>query len=365
MKTFRYGAALIAFLCVLGLRLHSKSLLAQDQTTSTPKITVDADGAVGIPEQSVPMSIYLSPEARAYVTEHLKDMQDPQMLRPDGGVPRFLKPYLTRDHEEFAVDRKDQMIAGVHAYAYMPKAGVPARNKNRVLIDLHGGGFSGCWPTCAELESIPVSGIGQIEVISLDYREAPANKFPAASEDVAAVYSELLKTHKPKEIGIYGCSAGGMLTAESVAWFQVHSLPEPGAIGILCASASGTFGGDSSYTANWLGEARMPAPARGSSSRGGRPGYFDGTDPKDPMISPVDSPEVLAKFPPTLVITGTRGFEMSSAVYTHSQLVKAGVDAELHVWEGLFHGFFYNTDVPESKDAFNVILKFFDQHLER
>ena len=43
--------------------------------------------------------------------------------------------------------------------------------------------------------------------------------------------------------------------------------------------------------------------------------------------------------------------------------MKLGVEAELHVWEGLFHGFFYNADVPESKDAFNVIIKFFDRHL--
>ena len=78
---------------------------------------------------------------------------------------------------------------------------------------------------------------------------------------------------------------------------------------------------------------------------------------------PVDSPEVLSKFPPTLIITGTRGFELSSALYTHEQLVKQGVEAELHVWEGLFHGFFYNADVPESKDAFNVMIKFFDRHL--
>lgn len=53
---------------------------------------------------------------------------------------------------------------------------------------------------------------------------------------------------------------------------------------------------------------------------------------------------------------------MSSAVYT---LVKAGVDAELHVWRGLVHRFFYSTDVPESKDCFDVILKFFDLHLTR
>ncbi len=54
---------------------------------------------------------------------------------------------------------------------------------------------------------------------------------------------------------------------------------------------------------------------------------------------------------------------MSSAVYTHSQLVKQGVDAELHVWEGMFHGFFYNPDVPELREAYNVMVKFFDHHL--
>ena len=90
--------------------------------------------------------------------------------------------------------------------------------------------------------------------------EGPDNKFPAASEDVASVYQELLKKYKPKNIGIYGCSAGGMQTAMSVAWFQKHSLPLPGAIGIFCASAGGIFGGDALYTAMPLGEARFGAP---------------------------------------------------------------------------------------------------------
>ena len=81
------------------------------------------------------------------------------------------------------------------------------------------------------------------------------------------------------------------------------------------------------------------------------------------MVSPVEDPKILAKFPPTLIITGTRDFALSGALYTHEQLVKAGVDAELHVWEGLFHGFFYNPDVPESQDAFRVMIQFFDRHL--
>ncbi len=309
------------------------------------------------------MSTFLSPEAKAYVTQHLKDMQDPEILKADDGVPRFMKGYLARDYELFAVTKKDEKVAGVHVYRYMPKAGVADRNKKRVLINLHGGGFSGCWPGCAELESIPVSALAQIEVISVDYREGPDYKFPAASEDVASVYQELRKTYQAKNIGIYGCSAGGMQTALSVAWFQAHNLPAPGAIGIFCAGAGGVFGGDALYTAGPLGEARMAPPT--PPTPGQRPplGYFAETDPKDPLVSPVSSPEVLAKFPPTLMITGTRGFELSGALYTHEQLVKAGVDTELHVWEGLFHGFFYNADVPESKDAFNVMVKFFDRHL--
>jgi epsilon-lactone hydrolase len=338
------------------------SILAQDRPAAQPpKVIVEADGSVEVPAQTVPISAFLSPEAKAYLTQHLKDMQDPEILKQDAGVPRFMKPYIARDHELFAVEQQDTKVGGVHVYVYTPKAGISARNKDRILINLHGGGFSGCWPGCAELESIPVSALGKIEVVSVDYREGPEYKFPAASEDVAAVYRELLKTHKPQSIGIYGCSAGGMQTAMSVAWFQTHSLPTPGAIGIFCASAGGIFGGDALYTAMPLGEARLAAPI----APGTRPplSYFSGIDMKDPLVSPVSSPEVLAKFPPTLIITGTRGFELSAALYTHEQLVKVGVDAELHVWEGLFHGFFYNADVPESKDALNVIIKFFDRHL--
>ena len=360
MSEHRLLSPSVCLTCLL--LLLAFPLFAQDRPAAEPpNVVVQSDGTVEIPAQSAPVSTFLSPEAKTYLTQHLKDMQDPEILKQDAGVPRFMKPYIARDSELFAVDRKDVKLAGVHAYDYAPKSGVSSKNKDRVLINLHGGGFSGCWPGCAELESIPVAALGQIEVVSVDYREGPDNKFPAASEDVARVYQELLKSHKPENIGIYGCSAGGMQTAMSIAWFEKHSIPLPGAIGIYCASAGSIFGGDALYTAMPLGEARLAAPMK----PGARPplSYFADTDPKDPLVSPVNSPEILAKFPPTLIITGTRGFELSSALYTHEQLVKVGVDTELHVWEGLFHGFFYNADVPESKDAFNVMIKFFDRHL--
>jgi acetyl esterase/lipase len=332
--------------------------LAEEAKQST-KVTVDTDGTVQIPGYSVPLSSFLSPEAKAYVTQHLHDMQDPELVKQDDGVPRFMKAMLTHDEQVFSVDKQDARIGGVHAYEYVPKSGISEVNKGRVLINLHGGGFSGCWPGCAELESIPISALMQIKVVSVDYREGPDHKFPAASEDVASVYRELLKTYPARSIGIYGCSAGGMLTAMSVAWFQTHDLPAPGAIGIYCASA-GSFGGDATYIAFPFGEARVPTARPPGTSQ---LGYFSTADPKDPMVAPINSPEILAKFPPTLLITGTRDFAMSGTLYTNTQLVKQGVSTELHVWDGLFHGFFYNADVPESRDAFDVMIKFFDRHL--
>ncbi len=343
---------------VLVFSIAARGAFAQDSPQAA-KVTVESDGTVKIPAESVPLSSFLSPEAKAYVTQHLHDMQDPEIVKQDNGVPRFMKGMLARDKELFAVDQQDAHIGGVHTYVYSPKSGISEVNKERVLINLHGGGFSGCWPGCAELESIPISALMQVKVVSVDYREGPEHKFPAASEDVASVYRELLKTYAPRSIGIYGCSAGGMLTAMSVAWFQTHDLPAPGAIGIYCASA-GSFGGDATYIAFPFGEARVPVSRPPGASQ---LGYFSSADPKDPMVSPINSPQILAKFPPTLLITGTRDFAMSGTLYTHTQLTKLGVTTELHVWDGLFHGFFYNAEVPESRDAFNVMIKFFDRHL--
>ena len=197
--------------------------------------------------------------------------------------------------------------------------------------------------------------------MSIDYRQGPNHTFPAASEDVANVYRALLKSYRPRQIGIYGCSAGGMLTAMSLAWFQRHDLPAPGAAGIFCASA-GPRGGDALYIAYPLGEGRMPPPGSSALSDAG---YFRGADPNDPMVSPIVSPEILARFPPTLLLTGTRDFAMSGALFTDNALTRAGVSTELHVWDGLFHGFFYNADIPESQDAFRMIARFFDRRVRQ
>lgn len=332
-----------------------------------PPLQIDDDGTVHVPAHAVPPSAFLSPEARRYLRDHLKP--DPALLASasENGVPALIAGYLKRQREIHAVERTETTLGGVHAYDYRPKSGISSTNRRRVLINLHGGGFLGCWPGCAELESIPLSAIARIRVISLDYRQAPAHRHPAASQDVAAVYRELLKSYRPENIGIYGCSAGGMLTGMALAWFQKEGLPRPGAAGVLCAGLSlegNGFGGDSAFFTLPLGEGRPPPRSRDAGALGAAMmPYFAGASPNDPLVAPASSMEVLAKFPPTLVITSTRGFDLSAASHTHGLLVKAGVETELHVWEGLFHGFFYNVDVPESREVFDVIARFFDRHL--
>ena len=253
-------------------------------------VTIATDGSVQVPAHTVPLSSFLTPEGKDYVAEHLRNMLRPEMLVQEGGIPPLLAGYLARQREVFAVERRDTTIGGVHAFEYLPKEGVTARNRDRVLINLHGGGFSGCWPGCAELESIPLAALGKIRVVSLDYRQAPKYRFPAASEDVAAAYRELLKTYRAENIGIYGCSAGGMLTGMAVAWFQKHSLPAPGAIGVLCAGltlTSNGFGGDSAFTTAAIGESRPPpSPPSGEPPPRSPLDYFAGVSLDDPLASP-------------------------------------------------------------------------------
>lgn len=336
-------------------------------------VGVEADGTVHVPAMSVPLPDFASSEGQAYLADHLATLRTPDRMvfDPSLGAPVFLQDFIDRQKVLFPVNRADTTIAGIRVYDYTPANGVPDENANRVLINLHGGGFINCWPACAELESMPVSALGGFRVVSIEYRQGPEHKFPAASEDVAAVYAELLKTYPAANIGIFGCSAGGMLTGMSLAWFQMHDLPTPGAAGIYCAGSAASpsgFGGDSAFTATAIGEGRFfapPAQAAGGAAQKSRMPYLAEADMYDPLVSPAESDVVLARFPPTQFITGTRSFDLSNSVYTHSRLVRLGVSADLHVWEGMFHGFYTNPDVPESREAYDVMVKFFDRHLGR
>jgi monoterpene epsilon-lactone hydrolase len=341
---------------------------------ATAPTVADADGSVHVPEFSVPFSSLASPEAKAAfiaMTKHNAgaSQHNPQTVDPSSidivalrrSVDDEIGALVTKSKRLYPVLIAPKIIDGVYTETFVPKRGIASENRKRVLINLHGGSFLVGARVQGQAESIPIAALGGIEVISVDYREGPEYKFPAASEDVATVYRALLKEYAPQDIGIYGCSAGGMLAGESVAWLDKLRLPLPGAIGVLCASLGPFSVGDSHYLA---------APLTGWFSDVGPEGdfvdtslYFGAAQRTDPLMYPQNSSDLLSKFPPTLFITGTRSPELSGALMSHIQLIRLGVSAELYVWDGMWHGFFLDPDLPESKDAYDTIVNFFHRHL--
>jgi monoterpene epsilon-lactone hydrolase len=340
---------------------------ANADSSTLPASQVDMSGTVHLQPLDVPFSTFASIESqRAFVSQ----ATGPRQVPPAGADIKTLREFYdkynvalaARAKELYPVDIKPQVIGGVRTEVITPKGGVAKKNQNRVLINLHGGAFLWGEGAGGEEESVPIASIGQITVITVAYRQGPEFKFPAASEDVAAVYQELLRTYDPANVGIYGCSAGGILTAESIAWLQKRKLPRPGAIGTFCGSASG-FGGDSVYVAFPL--AAQPPLAGARTGELSFSPYFSEAPIADPLVLPINSSDVLAKFPPTLLIAGSRDFAVSSLFHTQAALTNLGVETELHIWDGMWHAFFIDPDIPESKEVYRVIVNFFDRHLGR
>jgi epsilon-lactone hydrolase len=340
-------------------------------------LQVKEDGTVRVPQFDLPLSAALSSEAKALLSMALRkalritipsaaDFDTEAEFKPvvdafrksiDEGLAR---PQSERLLARFPVQIASGRLGGVPVETFTPLEGV---DSERVLINLHGGAFYAGAVYVARMESIPVAHMGRFRVISVDYRQGYEHKFPAASEDVAAVYAELLKEYSPGQIGIFGGSAGGILTAQATAWILERGLPRPGAIGIFGAGTGGS--GDGMYFSA-IGTGQRPPDYAMTSLWSAKVGYFANVRPDDYLVNPNIAPEEFrAKFPPTLIITGTRAFDLSPALATHRALVRANVDASLHVFDGLGHCFYYDASTPESLDAYNTMIRFFRMRLSR
>jgi acetyl esterase/lipase len=348
------------------------------QSVSRP--FVSANGTLHTLPLDIPPSGFLSPEFKEwYVKYALEAFRHPGYPIPARDAPpsawakfrawddsEMAEP-LVWDLKHYPVALEDTRLAGVHVGIITPRGGVAPENAHRVLIDLRGGGFIlNPGLNFGKLESIPVASLGRIKVITVDYRQAPKYQYPAATEDVATVYRELLKDYAPGEIGIYGCSAGGFLTAQSVAWFQSKNLPRPGAVGVFCASPGSkkSVGGDSRIWATAaVPSAQLPV-IRETSKRFGW--YMASADAHDFNAYPGKSDALLAKFPATLFLTGTRDPGSSEVFAAHARMLKLGVDSSLYVMEGAPHAaYVVAPQTPEAHDANAYIARWFERHLSR
>jgi acetyl esterase/lipase len=327
---------------------------AQNNSPQQDSATFDADGTAHV-TRVVPVPDTVSPEAQKWLRSLENTGHGTQTLAERrAGLEAWLARGSADARKHFAVNIEKQTIGGVATDVITPLE-TPTAHRNLVLINLHGGGFNG--DSGSQIEGVPIAYLAQMKVVGVYYRLAPENPFPAAVDDTIAVYKELLKTHKPQEIGIFGTSAGAILSAEVAVKLKQMKMPLPAAIGFFSGLADFSRPGDSRqlFTLNGLpGDLTPTYPNSRADEQ-----YVGKTDRRDPVLSPLFAD--LHGMPPTLLVTGTRDMLLSATSIYHLALLEAGVDARLVVFEAMPHAFWYHFDLPETQQALELMAKFFDE----
>jgi len=336
-----------------------RSMSAQTNPAATlqDSATFDPDGAAHI-TRIVPMPPTISAEAQKWLDS--LDQQKPVPPEPLAERRAHTDTWRKMDSAEalklYPVKVEEAVLGGVRTDIISPLSNP---TPNRVLINLHGGGFNS--DSGSLIEGIPIANLAKIKVVSVYYRLAPENPFPAAVDDVVAVYRELLKTYSPHNIGIYGTSAGAILTCEVAVRLKQLGLPLPAALGVFSGLADFSRPGDSwqLFTLNGLPGMLQPTDPKQLPDDP----YIGKTDRRDPVLSPLFAD--LHGMPPTLLVTSTRDILLSGTTVLHRALLKAGDGAELVVFEALPHAFWYHFQLPETKEALELMAKFFDDKVGR
>ena len=339
--------------------LTTAILAQQNQPAPVPQADTcitDPDGTAHI-TRVVPVPLTISPEAQKFISRSGSSGPEPTLAERRAGTDRFRVARAAEARKLFPVNVEEKTIGGVRCDVITP-LNIPAEKRNRVLINVHGGGFNS--DSGSLVEGIPIANLTQTTVVSVYYRLAPENPFPAAVDDTVAVYKELLKTHEPKNIGLFGTSAGAILTGQTAVRLRHDRLPLPAVLGVFSGTGDFSLPGDSRAIFTLRGfDGHMSPPAKDYVADS----YVSKANPKDPEVSPLYAD--LHGFPPTLFVTSTRDILLSGTTLMHRAFLRAGVPAELVVFEALPHAFWYDYHLPETTEALDIMAKFFDAHLGR
>lgn len=324
---------------------------------------IDANGTVDLGGVRVPVPATISDEARAYLAQSpFGDSAHAAVPKPMWEMRGVLDAVMAHLNEAacaaYPVDIEEIVIRGVRCHLVKPREAASFGDRQPVLINMHSGGF--VMGSGALVEAIPIAHLSGIPVIAVDYRLAPEHPFPAATDDIMAVYQAVLERHAPGDVGIYGTSAGGFLTGQVVMRLKLEGLPLPACLGIFSGGGDLSDLGDSAriFTlSGFWGELLPPLDHEWNDIRA----YVGSADIKSPLLSP--SRGDLSGFPPTLLMTGTRDALLSATGLMHRALLRAGVSAELVVFEAMAHSHWYNIRLPEAREAIEIMVRHFKRWL--
>ncbi|HOI60731.1 MAG TPA: alpha/beta hydrolase [Methanoculleus sp.] len=206
----------------------------------------------------------------------------------------------------------------------------PATRADRTILFFHAGGFtSGSTADSLDL-SARLCDAARSEVVSVDYRLAPAHPFPAAVEDCLSAYRYLLhEGYSPERVVPAGLSAGGTLALSMLLSARGAGLPMPAAGVLLSPAVDMLFLGESvllNRETDWLAPEQFAAM---------REDYLAGRDPCDPLASPLYAD--LSGLPPLLVQAGGGEMLIDGIEAFVSTARLQGVPVAFDCTEGMFH----------------------------
>lgn len=230
--------------------------------------------------------------------------------------------------------------------------------KDYVILQLHGGGYIGAMRNAYRTFAGLYSEMGKgMSVLTVDYRVAPENPYPAALLDAVAAFDWLLgQGYREEQILLAGDSAGGGLALALCMYLKDQKRPLPGGIIAMSPWTDLTVSG-SSYDDNYE---KDPLFGNTRDSLIYNKDYVGDNDPANPYISPLFGD--YEGFPPMLIQVGSIEMLLSDSEGVAEKAEAAGVKVKLTIYEGMFHIFQMALKLlPESQAAWTEIGRFLDE----
>jgi acetyl esterase/lipase len=317
-----------------------------------------------VPAKTIPVPTTVSPELQQIIAQPLRTAWNTPPTTPEGwkqlaeSIRATAAPNVEAMRARLKVKVEPGTLGGVKIYTVTPERVLPD-NKDRLLVQVHGGCYVLNPAEAALPEAMLIAAIGGYRVIAVDYRMPPQAYFPAALDDAMTVYKEVIAKTDPRRVGLIGTSAGGALVLEMGLRAKQLNLPLPGAIASGTPMSDSTKTGDTFYTNAMLDNVLVSTDGFCDAAAAF---YANGHDLKDPLISPIYGD--MSGFPPTILTSGTRDMLLSNTVRVHRKLRNLGIDAFLQVYEGQSHAQYGRDDrIPEVREAFTEIGGFMNRHL--
>jgi acetyl esterase/lipase len=314
---------------------------------------------LAVPARSIPVPVTVSAEARQFLGAPQRIDQWPDLADLDAvkaliaererEIYKAVEPRL-RDFPA-RVDRRD--LENCALYTLVPESLSPGL-AGRVIYYVHGGAYLMMGGPLAAEAAKPLAHVAGCTTISVDYRLAPDHPFPAALDDAVAGYRLVVEEYGAANVVVAGASAGGGLAAATILKARDIGLPMPAAAVLHTPEVDLTESGDS-FETNQVIDVVLKRRLTPSIAL-----YAGGEDLRNPYLSPVFA-DFGAGFPPTLLSTGTRDLFLSNTAIMHRALRRAGIAAELHVFEAMPHGGFMGA--PEDMELLEEQAHFIRRHL--